>query len=56
MRNLILFLGFGLIMSMVMTKALLEYRRRQQRKQYHLQLAAKPRKHMGYLSQPIAHG
>jgi len=57
MRNLILFLGFGVIMSMVMTKALLEYRRRQQRsQQYRLQLAHKPRKNMGYLSQPIAHG
>lgn len=49
MKNLILLLGFSLIMSMVMVKASVIYKWRQ------LQIVPRPRQSMGYLSQPIAH-
>lgn len=54
MKNLILLMGFGLVMFFVMVKAVFEYRHRQQ--QSRLQATPKlPRQNIGYLSQPIAH-
>lgn len=46
MKNLMLFMGFGLIMAVVMSKALLEFRRRQQ--QHRPQITVKP--HLDYFS------
>jgi sensor c-di-GMP phosphodiesterase-like protein len=54
MKNLILLMGFGLIMSLVMVRVLLEYRRRQQQSRF--QPVMRPRHNMGYLSQPVVHG